>query len=339
MPTNSAAWILAAKAPLEVKEAPYPTAGPKDVIIKTAAVAINPLKYKIQDSNPPIGGKEIQYPTILGADLSGTIVEICEEVSTRNVGDRVIANANGTQSGQPARSAFQQFVQLVESNTTPLPESIALEAAAAGLFVPDQLGLHTGRLGSATNSNAPGPGSVLLVWGGSSSVGCCALQMAKAAGYEVYTTASKRNHDLCTSIGAIKVFDHSHIDVQDQIVSALEGKTIVGVYDAIVDKEKSFLTSARILAKANRQKMITAVLNPPEIDLPQGVQAQRLSIPALRAGPVYNIVHNWMANALANSTLKPRPDPEVIGEGLDFVQAGIDKVRQGVSAAKVVIKM
>ena len=312
MRANRAAWIPAANAPLEVKEAPYPTAGPKDVIIKTSFVAINPLEYKIQDTNPPIGGKKIKYPTILGADFSGTIVEVGSEVSTRKVGDRVIANANGAQSGQPARSAFQHFVQLDESNTTPIPQEIsfaagavlplACDTAAAGLFVPDQLGLHTDKLGEASGSTAPVPGSVLLIWGGSSSVGCCCIQMAAAAGYEVFTTASKRNHDLCTSIGASKVFDHSHADVESEIVEALKGKTVIGVYDAIVDEQKSFLPSARILAKVSTgQKKIAAVLNPPDVELPEGVQAQRcelrrasyLSVPANEHDSEHSCLKVW----------------------------------------------
>lgn len=286
MPDNGAAWIPAPKTRLEVKPAPYPIPGPEDVIIKTSHVAINPLEYKIQDTNPPIAGKEIPYPTILGADLSGTVIEIGSEVSTRHVGDRVIANANGAQTGQPARGGFQLYVQLDESNTTLLPANVTLEAgavlplacdtAAAGLFVPEQLGLHTNALGGeATSSTAPGPGSVLLVWGGSSSVGCCAIQMAKAAGYEVYTTASKRNHDLVRSIGASKVFDHAQSDVESEIIAAMEGQTVIGAYDAIVDQERSFRPCARILAKTTGPKKIAAVLNPPNVELPADVHAQR----------------------------------------------------------------
>ncbi|CAK1367935.1 Zinc-binding alcohol dehydrogenase domain-containing protein cipB [Cercospora beticola] len=350
MPDNKAAWIPAPKARLEVQPAPYPTPGPKDIIIKTSHVAINPLEYKIQDTNPPIGGKEIPYPTILGADLSGTVVEIGSEVSTRHVGDRVIANANGAQTGQPSRGGFQLYVRLDESNTTLLPVNVPFEAgavlplacdtAAAGLFVPEQLGLHTNALGGeATSSTAAGPGSVLLVWGGSSSVGCCAIQMAKAAGYEVYTTASKRNHDLVRSIGASKVFDHTQPDVESEITAALDGKTVIGAYDAIVDRERSFLPCAKILAKTTGPRKIAAVLNPPNVQLPEGVVAQRLSIPALRAGPVYKIVHDWMEKALANGSLQPKPNPEIVGEGFEYIQNGIDRMRKGVSATKLVIKV
>lgn len=288
MPSNTAAWITGPKAyPLEVKEAPYPSPGPKDVIVQVAIVAINPLEYKIQDNNPPIAGKAMQYPTILGADLAGTIVSVGSEVTMRKVGERIIANANGAQSGKPAMSAFQRFARIHESSTTPVPDAIPFEAAAvlplacdtamAGLFVQDQLGLSTARL-SGTESGPPAPGSVLVVWGGSSSVGCCAIQMAHAAGYEVYTTASKRNHALCSSLGATKVFDHADSDVERLIIEALESKTLVGALDCIADKEKTVPACANILAQTSGSKKVVTVMAPPTTGLAEGVQAQRCEL-------------------------------------------------------------
>lgn len=281
--TNSAAWITAPKAtPLQVYEAPYPKPGPRDVIVKNAAVAINPLEYKIQDTNPPIGGKSFEYPTILGADLAGTIVEVGSEVRTHQVGERVIANASG--AATPAMSAFQNFVQLHESSLTPLPDHVTFEAgsvlplacdtAMAGLFAEGQLNLSTNRLGDP-ESRPPPPGSALLVWGGSSSVGCCAIQMATAAGYEVYTTASKRNHALCRSLGAAKVFDHADANTVGDMIEALQGKPVVGAYDCVVDQEKTILPLVKILQQSNGPKLISCVLTPPETEFPGGVKAQR----------------------------------------------------------------
>lgn len=49
----------------------------------------------------------------------------------------------------------------------------------------------------------------LFVYGGSSSVGQYAIQLAKLSGYKVITTASKRNHELVKGLGADLVFDVS----------------------------------------------------------------------------------------------------------------------------------
>jgi len=64
-----------------------------------------------------------------------------------------------------------------------------------------------------------------------------------------------------------------------------------------------------------------------------------VSIPALRASKTYDIVHTWMAKALKDGTLQPKPDPMVIGERLESIQLGLDIVRKGVSATKVVVRL
>jgi NADPH:quinone reductase-like Zn-dependent oxidoreductase len=78
---------------------------------------------------------------------------------------------------------------------------------------------------------APKSGSVVLIWGGSSSVGCSAIQLARAAGVEVITTASKHNFELCKSLGADHVFDRNSESVTDDVVRA-QGKTF-GALNAI----------------------------------------------------------------------------------------------------------
>jgi NADPH:quinone reductase-like Zn-dependent oxidoreductase len=282
---NTAAWIVGPKStPFIVKDAPYPCPRSDEVVIRTGAVVINPLDFKIQDHNPSVAGKPIQHPTILGADLAGTVVSVGGDVTTRKVGERVIANAPGVSTGNPSMSAFQQFVVLHESLAIPVPESVPFESAVvlplacytamAGLFVPDQLGLSTAGLGDITATPPPAD-STLLIWGGSSSVGCCAIQMAGAAGYEVYTVASKRNHALCLSIGATKVFDRASDNLVQLIVEALEDKIVVGALDCIVDGESTVNSCARILAQANGCKKVMTVHTPPQTKPVDGVVAQR----------------------------------------------------------------
>lgn len=285
MPTNIAAWIERPRdSSLIVKKAPYPSPGAEELVIATKAVAINPLDFKIQDRDHPIAGKPIQYPTILGADLAGTVVAVGRDVTMRKVGERVIANAPGVSIGNASMSAFQHFVVVQESSAIPIPDIVSFESAAvlplacytamAGLFVTDQLGLSTAGLGDV--SVVPPPSDcVLLVWGGSSSVGCCAIQMAHAAGYEVYAVASDRNRTLCLSIGATKVFDRASDNLEPLIVEALRSKIVVGALDCIVDGESTVSACARVLAQANGRKKVMTVLSPPQIEPVDGVKAQR----------------------------------------------------------------
>lgn len=53
----------------------------------------------------------------------------------------------------------------------------------------------------------------------------------------------------------------------------------------------------------------------------------------------YATVHKWMEEALAKGNLLPKPDPMIVGEGLEAIQLGIDTVRKGVSATKVVVRL
>ena len=50
MPTNSAAWLKAPKAPfLEVKSAPYTPPQKNELVIRNHAVAINPADWILKD--------------------------------------------------------------------------------------------------------------------------------------------------------------------------------------------------------------------------------------------------------------------------------------------------
>ncbi|KAF2158796.1 hypothetical protein M409DRAFT_38088, partial [Zasmidium cellare ATCC 36951] len=247
-------------------------------------------EYKIQDYNPPVGGNPIKYPTILGSDMAGTVVEVGSEVTRWKVGDRLMAHTFGATIGQPAKAAFQNY---------------------------------TAR-------------EVVLVWGGSSSVGCVAIQMAVAAGYEVFATASPRNHELCKSLGAATVFDYGKAEVEAEMLAALQGKQVAGALDCIADNDKTIPALGRILMKVDGKKKIVAVLQPAEVE---GIEVQRVSIPDLVRSEQYGQVHAWMASALENGSLQCKPDPMVVGEGLGSIQKGVDVSRKGVSAAKVVVKL
>jgi NADPH:quinone reductase-like Zn-dependent oxidoreductase len=84
--SNRAAWLRLPKARLEVDDAPAATAGLGEVVIKNAYVAINPVDWKVQEYSPPH-----HYPSILGQDIAGEVVEVGPGVSRVRVGDRVIA--------------------------------------------------------------------------------------------------------------------------------------------------------------------------------------------------------------------------------------------------------
>ena len=174
-------------------------------------------------------------------------------------------------------AAFQLYVAVLHTAVAPIPASIsfaqgsvlplAVSTAAAGLYQPRflELPLPSATLASATKDKT------LLVWGGSSSVGSATIQLASASGLTVFTTASPSNFEFVKSLGAAQAFDHSKPDVVQQIVDALKGTTLVGVYDAI-SLEDTVAKSAEILKAAVGKGIIATVLPPPK-DLPDGIEA------------------------------------------------------------------
>lgn len=85
-PKNQAAWLIKADSPLKVDDAPLPIAGPGELIVKNAAVAINPLDCHMQDSGVFVQ----QWPAIFGCDVAGEVYEVGSGVQGFKKGDRVI---------------------------------------------------------------------------------------------------------------------------------------------------------------------------------------------------------------------------------------------------------
>lgn len=48
---------------------------------------------------------------------------------------------------------------------------------------------------------------------------------------------------------------------------------------------------------------------------------------------------DWLSSGLADGSMKCKPDPYVVGEGLEYVQEALDLMAKGVSAKKLVVKL
>lgn len=89
-PKNSAAWLIKAGSSLQVGDAPLPTAGPGELVIKNAAVAINPLDCHMQDSGVFVQ----EWPAVFGCDVAGEVYEVGKDVERFKRGNRVIGYVN-----------------------------------------------------------------------------------------------------------------------------------------------------------------------------------------------------------------------------------------------------
>jgi NADPH:quinone reductase-like Zn-dependent oxidoreductase len=372
MSTNTAAWIESSGAPLEVKPAPYPRPGEHEIIVRNHAVAINPYDW-ITQAVGSLVTRWITYPFILGSDLAGEVVEVGPAVTRFSVGDRVLGHAVGMEKARnnAREGAFQEYTVILDRMAAPIPDTmayenaavlpLALSTAACGLFQKDQLALQY------PSATATPTGETLLVWGGSTSVGSNAIQLAVAAGYDVIATASPRNFDYVHELGASQVFDYNSPSVVADIIAALRGRTIAGALAVATD---SAGVCSEIVHAATGNKFVS-IASPPvsfasvapgrRISLHLALLIARLvaatvatqlkfQIRRVRSKMVWGaslmddevstvIYEDFLPGALAEGRYRAAPEPVVIGTGLDHIQAGLDTQKKGVSAKKIVIAL
>jgi NADPH:quinone reductase-like Zn-dependent oxidoreductase len=337
MPSNRAAWLVAKGAkPFQVGPAPYTSPGEHEIVVKNAAVAINPADWKVQDAMVPF---PLNYPTIIGADVAGVVAEVGTSVTRFRVGDRVLGYASGIVSQRTGENGFQEYTVISDNLSSPIPNSLSFEAAAViplgfstvafGMYEKDYLGLQYPSL-------SPKPtGQVLLIWGGATSLGSNAIQLGVASGYEVITTASVQNFEYVKRLGASQVFDYKNETIVEDLIDALKGKSIAGVLDNIGAVE----VCAEILRRSQGQKFIATAVGAPG-EQPGGIKVNRIIAPSFKDKEAASFVFKeYLPKALEEGKFVPAPDPVVVGKGLHAIQDGVDVLRKGVSAKKVVVTL
>jgi NADPH:quinone reductase-like Zn-dependent oxidoreductase len=372
MPSNSAAKLLRTRTPLEVQDAPYPAPQPDQIVIRNRAIAVNPVDWSLQLAGT-IMYRWLSYPAVLGSDVAGEVVEIGSAVTRFAVGDRVLGQAVGTDkdSDSPAEGAFQHYTVVLERLASPIPDTLSYEqasvlplgisTAACALFQKDLLAL---RHPSAT----PLPtGETVLIWGGSTSVGANAIQLAVAAGYEVITTASPKNAASVTGLGASQVFDYGSPTVVADVIAALRGKTLAGTFaigkgssERCVDIVRA-VDGRKFIALASTPVTFESVAGGGRVGLKlvrvltrigasmaalllrcriHGIGTKFVFGTTLKHNEVSRLIYEeFLPSALAEGRYLAVPAPLVVGHGLEAVQVALDTQRKGVGARKVVVTL
>ncbi len=369
-PDNSAAWLTAPHAQLEVADAPYTRPDDDQIVVRAHAVAVNPQDWITQVA-ANLTYRWLTYPTVLGSDVAGEVVEVGKDVTRFAVGDRVIGQAVGTDkdSNRASEGAFQRYAVILERLASPIPDSLsyegasvlplALSTASCALFQQDYLGLHH-------PSADPAPtGETVLVWGGSTSAGSNAIQLAVAAGYDVITTASPRNFSFVKELGASEAFDYNSPTVIPDIISAFADRRLAG---AIAFGTTAAPACVKIVASCEGNRFVAIATPPVSFDglarengrrretartvrrlissnvalqlrsRPRGVRIKYIWGTSLKHNEVSHAIYrDFLPAALAEGRYRAAPAPRVIGDGLEYLQRALDTQREGVSAEKVVI--
>ncbi|KAF7166400.1 hypothetical protein CNMCM5623_000088 [Aspergillus felis] len=332
---NEAAWVPAEKARCEVGPGPLPKPAENEVVIEVAYAAVNPIDYLMQDA-PYVS---LPYPSIFGSDVAGTIVQLGSSVTRFKVGQRVIGECDNLLTQNPSHSGFQRFATCAEIMVAVIPHSLPLANAAVLPLCYSTAGCALFKhLKLPLPSLDPKPAEkTILLWGGSSSVGCSAIQLAVAAGLTVVTTAGAQNHNMVKSLGAKHVFDYKSPTVIEDILKVLKKGDLV--MDCISIPTTQVICT-EILHTLGGGKL-------PALRWPEASKYDDVGIIFVNGGdPVLVdldigdvLWRRYLPEALATGKFVPKPDPEIIEGGLEKVQEGIDIVRKGVSAKKIVIEV
>jgi putative PIG3 family NAD(P)H quinone oxidoreductase len=171
---------------LDSTTVPLPAPGPGEVLIKVAAAGVNrPDVMQRQGHYPPPAGA----PDWPGLEVAGTIVAVGDTVNAWHSGDEVCALLAG--------GGYAEYCAVPQEQVLPVPRGLSLVEAAA---LPET---YFTVYANVMDIGQLQPGERFLVHGGSSGIGTTAIQMARAFGADVYTTAgSLEKCALCEKLGA-----------------------------------------------------------------------------------------------------------------------------------------
>ena len=203
-----AAYITQVGSPSTIQygEIDDPEVGPMQVLIKTNAVAVNPIDTYIRSGTVKL---QLPSPYVIGCDIAGTVAAVGAEVTQFKAGDRVWGSNQGLSGRQ---GTFSELAAVDQCWLYPTPANVADEDAAAVALtgITAHLGLHLhGNLQA---------GEIVFVNGGTGGVGSAVVQLAIAAGATVITTVgSAEKVATATDLGAEHVLNYRDVDVTEAL--------------------------------------------------------------------------------------------------------------------------
>jgi len=189
---------------LHYEEAPRPTPGAGEVLIRVYATTINPFDCAVRAGYM---GQYFNYtfPLILGTDVSGVVEEVGEGVTDVSPGDVVYTRAGVYRDG-----AYAEYVLAIAADVVPKPESLDHVHAAALPHV--TLTAWQGLIEFADLS----AGQTVLIHAAAGGVGHVAVQLAKWRGAKVIGTASI-NLPFLEEMGVAEAIDYSTTAFEDVV--------------------------------------------------------------------------------------------------------------------------
>jgi NADPH:quinone reductase-like Zn-dependent oxidoreductase len=221
---------------LKYEDYPDPVPGRGEVLVRVAAASVNPIDYKrraglTKDFYP------LQFPGLIGVDVSGTVVKVGPGVEAFTAGNRVFAMADNT---------YAELCVVKADALADVPEGLDLiEAAALPLVT-----ITGNQLLAATEIKT---GQTVMVVGAVGNVGRSAVFTAKSRGATVIAGVLKKQFDQAKTVGA------------DQLVATDDDTAIASLapLDAVADTVGG-KTAEKLIGKVKPGGVYASVVEAPQ---------------------------------------------------------------------------
>ena len=225
---------------LELQTVPRPVPLPTEVQVRVRAAGVNPVDWKTREGTG-MAGVLGEPPFVLGWDVAGVVEQVGFGVTVLKPGDEVY--------GMPwfprAAGAYAEYVTAPSRQFARKPLSASFEQAAGvplAALTAWQALVDTARVRR---------GQRVLITAAAGGVGHFAVQFAKHLGAHVIGTASARNHDWLTELGADELIDYTQVRFEEEL-----GEIDVAV-DLVGDAHDA--TGLRSLHVLRRDGLLVAV--------------------------------------------------------------------------------
>ncbi len=233
---------------------PVPDIKPDEALVKIEATSVNRADLVIRAGYP---GLSLNFPHLLGGDITGIIEETGKEVKNFKPGNRVVAWPiiacgkcewclkgkyglcfNWNYFGMHRKGSYAEYAAVPENSLVKIRENVSFDEAAC-LPVAGLTAYHA--LVGVGNMKK---GDSFFIWGGTSGLGIIAVQIAKHLGATIFATAGNEYKiEMLRNMGVDHVFNHYTDDnIHEEVLNITNNKGIDIIMDYIgpATHDKSF---------------------------------------------------------------------------------------------------
>lgn len=191
---------------MTIARKPLPVLKPGEILVRVEATGVN---------RPDVAQRQGNYPApkdaspILGLEVAGEVVAVAAGVTEFAIGNKVCGLANG--------GGYAEYCAIPAGQALRFPNGFDAVRAAALPETYFTVWANLFQMAGLTE------GESVLIHGGSSGIGTTAIQLARAFGAEVFTTAgSKEKCDACVKLGAKRAINYRDEDFAEVIKAETE---------------------------------------------------------------------------------------------------------------------